>query len=227
MNELFIYDELGPSAFGLISAKTVIQALSEFGDEDVTVRVNSPGGDANEGIAIGQALQRHPGNVTVVIDALAASAATLFSPGADEVVMSPHGFFVTHDPFIVTIGGLAIHQQRVEALDKMRDTIIDIYKDRVGNKVTRARLREMLDADEVWLNATEALGFGFVDRIDEEVPAVAANVGRLRGMPQDATIASSTEDITQKRENDATLSVTAAKVRIKRRRLDVLTNRAE
>lgn len=223
MNEIFIYDELGPSAFGLIDSKVVSQALQAFAGEDLTVRVNSPGGDATEGLAIGQALKRHDGRITLAIDALAASAATLFSPGADEIVMSPHAFFVTHDPFIVTVGGQAIHQQRVEALGKMRDTIIDIYKDRTGNKVSRSKLRDMLDADEVWLNAEEALEMGFVDRIAQDTAAIAANVGSLRGMPEEVTVVTDSDDIALQRQQDALTAVTTSRVRIKRRRMDLLT----
>ncbi len=157
--ELVLYGFVGDDYWGDgFSATGVIDALAEIGrDTDVTVRLNSGGGYANEGIAIYNALATHRGEVAIVVDALAASAASVIAMAGDTITMRAGALMMIHDPAAVTWGDAAAHEKTKSQLDKLGDAMAGIYADRCEGNADeiRAEMRE-----EIWLTGAEAVERG-------------------------------------------------------------------
>jgi ATP-dependent protease ClpP protease subunit len=115
--EIAIYEEIG--AFGL-PAKAFLDELKALGPRDVMLRINSPGGSVFDGVAIYNALKRHEGRVTVLIDGIAASIASMIAMAGDEVVMPANAMLMLHDPSGVVMGTAVDMRSTAEALDKMK-----------------------------------------------------------------------------------------------------------
>lgn len=158
--EIFIYDEIG--YFGH-TAKGFADELAEVTAENLTVHLNSPGGDIFDGLAIYQALKDHPANVTVVVDGLAASIASVIAMAADKLVMAPKSTMMIHDGWSMGVGNAADLRKLADLLDKQSDIIASVYADRSGQPADfwRDRMR-----DETWYNAEEALAAGLIDEIE-------------------------------------------------------------
>lgn len=145
--------------------------LESLGNKPVTVRVNSPGGDVFAAHAIFNMLKHYKGSVTVVIDGLAASAATIIAMAGDKIVMPSNSLMMIHNPAI----GLNDYysasdlQSVMDALGKIKDSIIAAYRTKC--KCTAEEITAMMDA-ETWLNAEECLEKGFCDKIEGAVSAV-------------------------------------------------------
>ena len=138
------------------------------GTGDITVWINSPGGDVFAAAQIYNMLKEYAGNVTVKIDSLAASAASVISMAGDEVCMSPVGMFMIHNPSTFAWGDSAEMRLAKEMLDEVKESIINAYAAKTGRQ--RAMLSNLMD-DETWMNARRALRLGFIDKIlyeDEE-----------------------------------------------------------
>lgn len=166
MSEIWIYDEIGPEFWGLVSAKQVIRELDAIGKGNpVTVRINSPGGSVIEGQAIYNALRRHSeqgGKVAVEIDSLAASMASYIAMAGDTIRIAENAMFMVHLPWTVAMGNAEALRKTADVLDKFGESAIDVYAKRTG---TDAEIvREML-TEETWLTAQEALEHGFADEI--------------------------------------------------------------
>jgi len=155
---IHLYDEIG--SFG-ISAKDFTKDLGSL-QGDVKVHINSPGGEVFDGIAIFQALQQHDGNVEVVIDGLAASAATIVAMAGDTVKIAKHAQMMIHESHAVGVGNAKDMRQLADLLDKCSDTIADTYADRAGG--TRADWRERMGR-ETWFDADEAVKAGLADEV--------------------------------------------------------------
>lgn len=171
--EISIYDEIG--LWG-ISAKTFIAELKGLGDRHVTVRINSPGGEIFEGNAIYNALRRHPGGVTVEIDSLAASMATVIAMAGEKRTMAENGMFMIHNPWSLSAGESKDFRRQADLLDDLKSNIVSAYAGRTG--MDRDELSEMMDA-ETWLTATEAKDYGFITDITEPMQAAAKFDGSL------------------------------------------------
>ena len=116
--EIVIYDEIG--AFG-IPAKAFLDELKALGPvAELTVRINSPGGSVFDGVAIYNALKRHDARLTVWIDGIAASIASMIAMAGDEVVMPENAMLMLHDPSGLVMGTAADMRGMAEALDKMK-----------------------------------------------------------------------------------------------------------
>jgi len=163
--EISIYDEIG--GWG-VSARQFISQLNALEAENITLRIHSPGGSILEGNAIYNALVRHPANINVSIDGLAASMASVIACAGDTVTMASNGLFMIHNPWTTAQGESEELRKSADLLDKMKDNIIDAYQKRSG--LGKGTLAEMMD-DETWMTADEALENGFVDRIGEKVQA--------------------------------------------------------
>ncbi len=144
-------------------ASDVILALAQIGhDRDVEIRLNSGGGIATEGAAIHAAIVRHAGRKTVVVEGVAASAASVIAMAGDEIVMSPGSIMMIHDPSGYTIGTVADHEQQVKALTALGDSMAGIYAARSGKETAAARA-EMIA--ELWLTPEQAVAEGYADRV--------------------------------------------------------------
>ena len=129
---------------------------------DVTVWLNSPGGDCVAAAQIYNMLKEYPGNITIKIDGIAASAASLISMAGDEVLMSPVSMMMIHNPLTMAVGNADDMQKAAAMLDEVKDSIINAYELKTG--LTRAKLSHLMD-DETWMNAVKAVELGFADGI--------------------------------------------------------------
>ncbi|WP_426034911.1 head maturation protease, ClpP-related [Cypionkella sp. TWP1-2-1b2] len=177
--EVVIYDEIG--AYG-VSAKGFLAELGALPDgTPLALRLNSPGGSVFDAVAIYNAIKRHSGTVTVWIDGIAASAASYIAMAGDEVVMPENAFLMIHDPAGMVMGTATDMRAMAEALDKIKGSLLQGYAAKSGRPQEEIA---PLMAAETWLDAKDALDFGFADRIAEPVRIAARfDVGRFRNAP--------------------------------------------
>jgi ATP-dependent Clp endopeptidase proteolytic subunit ClpP len=167
--EMLLYDEIG--MFG-ISAKAFAATLKSVDADTIHLRVNSPGGDVFDGIAIYNALRQHPAKVVTHIDGLAASISSVIALAGDEVTIAPNAFFMIHNPWGVTVGDAEIHRKMADTLDKIaHGSIISTYQARTGLGVET--IETWMD-DETWFSAEQAAEAGFVDAVEDAAPAARA-----------------------------------------------------
>lgn len=171
--EVFIYDDIGEGWFTAgVTAKGFVEELKAIKAPRIDLHLNSPGGSVFDGVAIYNALVRHPATVTTYIDGLAASIASVIALAGDRVLMAANALFMIHNPWGAVQGTAADMRQTADVLDKVRDTLIGTYIEKTG--MSEAKLVNLLDA-ETWYTAAEALDAGFVDEIGVEMQ-VAAHV---------------------------------------------------
>ena len=132
------------------------------GDGDVIVWLNSPGGDVFAATQIYNMLKEYPGKVTVRVDALAASAASVVAMAGDEVCMSPVAQMMIHDPMTIAIGGTDEMDKAKAMLEEVKEGIINAYQLKTG--LSSAKLSHMMSA-ETWMNAKKAVELKFADKI--------------------------------------------------------------
>ena len=155
--ELWLYDEIG---FWGVTAADVAASLSPLSGQRVTVRVNSPGGEVFDGIAIYNLIRGHVGGADVVVDGLAASAASFIAMAGESVTMSPHSRMMIHDAIALAYGNAAELMDTAALLDDLSQNIAGIYATKSGGDA--AAFRELMLA-ETWLSPSEALDLGLVD----------------------------------------------------------------
>jgi ATP-dependent protease ClpP protease subunit len=166
--ELSIYDEIG--AFG-IGAKEFIAELREYKGQHVHVRINSPGGEIIDGSAIANALNRHEGGVTVHIDGLAASMASYIAMSGKPTYMSENALLMIHNPWTLAAGEADDLRKQADLLDTMKSTLVRGYQRKSG--MPAEEISRLMD-EETWLTALEATALGFVDAIEDGIPAAAS-----------------------------------------------------
>ena len=140
-------------------------ALAQVGHANpVTIRLNSGGGDAAEGAAIHAAIARHAGQTTLVVEGIAASAASLVAMAGDEIVMAPGSIMMIHDPATFTFGTAADHQVTVNYLTAQAVSYAGVYAAQSGKAAEAARA-DMIA--ETWLDPEAAVAAGYADRVGE------------------------------------------------------------
>lgn len=170
--EIYIYDDIGQSWFtDGVTAKGFINDLNGITAPNISLHLNSPGGSVFDGVAIFNALVRHPASVTTHIDGLAASIASIIALAGEKVVMAKNALFMIHNPWGGVQGDAEEMRKMADTLDKIRDTLVNTYQDRTG--MSREDLVAALDA-ETWYTADEALAAGFVDEITAPMKAAAS-----------------------------------------------------
>ena len=132
------------------------------GDGDIAVWLNSPGGDVFAASQIYTMLKEYKGKVTVKIDGLAASAASVIAMAGDEIVMSPTACIMIHNPATVIFGEAADFASGIKMLSEVKESIINAYEQRTG--LPRGKISNMMDA-ETWFSAQKAVELGFADQI--------------------------------------------------------------
>ena len=130
------------------------------GSGDVTVWINSPGGDCIAASRIYSMLREYDGRVTVKIDGLAASAASVVAMAGDTVQMAPTAMMMIHNPATLAFGDHVDMEKAIAMLDEVKQSIINAYALKTG--LSRAKLSRMMD-DETWMNAKKATELGFAD----------------------------------------------------------------
>ena len=188
--EVLIYDEIG--AYG-VTAKGFLAELGALPDDAaIDLRLNSPGGSVFDAVAIYNALKRHTGEITVWIDGIAASAASYIAMAGDTIVMPENAFLMIHDPSGLVMGTAEDMRSTAEALDKVKGSLIQGYAAKSGKSDDEIAA---LMAAETWLDAKDALDFGFIDRIAEPVKLAASfDVARFRNAPPEVVEAASEPD---------------------------------
>lgn len=140
------------------------------GSGPVTIWLNSPGGDVVAAARIYNMLLDYPGKVTVNIDGIAASAASVIAMAASTVAMSPVSMLMIHNPATLAMGDKTELSRALDMLESVKDSIINAYQLKTG--LSRAKLSKLMDA-ETWMDATAAIDLGFADEIltSKQAPA--------------------------------------------------------
>ena len=132
------------------------------GEGDVTVWINSPGGNVFAAAEIYTMLKDYKGSITVKIDAIAASAASVVAMAGDVVQMSPVAMLMIHDPSTVAMGNTKDMEKAIEVLNEVKESIINAYASKSG--LSHARIANLM-SNETWMNAKKAVELGFADEI--------------------------------------------------------------
>ena len=147
------------------------------GSGDITVWINSPGGDCVAAAQIYNMLIDYKGDVTVKIDGIAASAASVIAMAGTKVLMSPVSMMMIHNPMTIAMGDKAEMEKAIEMLSEVKESIMNAYEIKTG--LSRAKISHLMDA-ETWMNANKAMELGFIDDVlsreevsdDDSQPAV-------------------------------------------------------
>ena len=151
--EPWIDDEITPKQF-----KSELMS----GSGDITLWINSPGGDVFAASQIYNMLMDYKGNVTVKIDGLAASAASVIAMAGTRVLMSPVSQIMVHNPMTVAIGNAEEMSKAIKMLSEIKESIINAYE--IKTNLSRDEISKMMDS-ECWMNAKKAVELGFADEI--------------------------------------------------------------
>ena len=183
--EIFIYGEIGLDFFGEgIAAEALVKELSALDVATLDVRINSVGGQVFEGLAIYNALDRHPAKVTTHVDGLAASIASIVALAGDERRIAANALLMIHNPHGTQINGDANDMRKLaEILDTAGGSLLDTYMAKTGKseKVVRDWMNE-----EAWFNAEEALEAGLVDEVEAKMDIAASfDLSKFRNVPDD------------------------------------------
>ena len=154
--ESWFDDDITPKAF---------KAELHAGEGDIVIWLNSPGGDCIAASQIYAMLMDYKGKITVKIDGIAASAASVIAMAGTTVQMAPTSLMMIHNPLTVAIGDSEEMQKAISMLTEVKESIINAYEIKTGQ--SRTKLSHMMDA-ETWLNANKAIELGFADQIMED-----------------------------------------------------------
>jgi ATP-dependent Clp protease, protease subunit len=170
--EIYVYDVIGEDWFGGISAKAFSEALQTAGNVDtIKLRVNSPGGDVFDGLAIYNQLIRHPARVEADIDGEAASIASIIVMAADEIRIADNAMMMIHNPWSFAVGTADDLRDKAVLLDQVAGNLVRTYMARTGQ--TEEAIRAWMDA-ETWFDAAQAREARLVDSITEPQRAAAS-----------------------------------------------------
>ena len=170
--EVCIYEEIG--SYG-ITAKEFLDQIKNVGKRKITLRINSPGGEVFDGLAIYNRLREHVGGVEVRIDGIAASMASVIAMAGAPVSMAENALLMVHNPSGLCAGNSGDMRELADMLDKVRGSLTSAYERKTGESAEV--IGAMMDA-ETWMTAQEALAAGFIDEITGELK-MAASVGKL------------------------------------------------
>ena len=186
--EIFIYGDIGESWYGdSISASNFVRDINALQVEQMTIRINSYGGSVVDGIAIHNAIKRHKASVTVAIDGLAASIASLIAMAGDQVEMAENAMLMVHAPWGGVSGNAAEMRAYADMLDAWSQSMSTSYASKTG-KTAEEMLALLTDGADHWYTAADALAEGFVDAVISASPESASamasfDLTRFPGVP--------------------------------------------
>lgn len=173
MADIYIYDIIGEdwwSGEGM-SAKKFRKTLADCGSQkEVNIYIDSPGGNVFDGLAIYNQIKRHKAAFNVIIDGMAASAASIIAMAGDKITMAQNAFMMIHNAWSIAMGNADDMRKVADELDKISGELAETYVSRTGQD--RTRINDMMNA-ETWMTANEALDFGFADEVDKNKSAKA------------------------------------------------------
>lgn len=180
--KLYIYDDIG--LYG-VSAQEFSRDLQSVTAEEIELHINSYGGEVFDGIAIMETLKSHPANVTVYVDSIAASIASVIAMAGDRIVMGRNAQMMIHDGSGLCIGNAADMRGLADLLDKTSDNIASVYAERAGGSTSH--WRELM-RNETWYSAQEAVDAGLADEVTpakgDETKGTPTNYASGTGMPE-------------------------------------------
>ena len=161
-----MFDVIGEDGWsgGGVTANRISAALRSIGSKDITVRINSPGGDMFEGIAIYNLLRAHRAKVTVEVLGWAASAASIIAMAGDDIRMGLGSFMMVHNAWGMVIGNRHDMREAAIVFEQFDAAIADIYEVRTGMK--RSDIEQLMDA-ETFMAAAQTVEYGFADVVDD------------------------------------------------------------
>lgn len=177
--EISIYADIGMWGITAAQFKTDLEALGAI--NEITIRINSYGGEVFDGNAIFNLLVEHPASKTVIVDGVAASIASVIAMAADpgKIKMPENAFLMIHDPTIGIVGGASDLRKKADLLDDIKNNAIKAYQ-RHAKDLTDEELWDLMK-DETWINAADAKTYGFtgdvIASIDADEPVT--NTGRV------------------------------------------------
>lgn len=164
--EVYIYGDIGDTFWGDgVSAQSFIDELNGITAKNLSIRINSPGGSAWDGLTIANAIVRHKAKTTCWIDGLAASAASIVAMAGDEVITSKYGEMMLHNAIAVVMGNAKEMREVAAQLDQLNASIASYYADRSATGGDAAAFARAM-SKETWYNADEMLAAGLVTGID-------------------------------------------------------------
>jgi ATP-dependent Clp endopeptidase proteolytic subunit ClpP len=176
--EIEIYDEIGKS-WGkddpTVSAKNFISELKKITADNINLHINSPGGSVFEGNTIYNALKAHKSKITVYVDGLAASIASVIAMAGDTIKMPENAMMMVHDPSGLVWGTAEDMRKMANALKKMKSGLVSAYHDKTG--LDDEEISDLM-SDETWFTAQEAVDMGFADEMLKPVEA-QANISNM------------------------------------------------
>lgn len=163
-NSISIFDVIGQDYWTGegVTAKRIAGALRAIGDNNVTVNINSPGGDMFEGLAIYNLLREHKGEVTVKVLGLAASAASVVAMAGDNIMVARASFLMIHNAWILAAGNRHDFREYADYLEPFDRSMADLYAARTG--IEFKAMQKIMDA-ESWIGGSDAVDQGFADSL--------------------------------------------------------------
>lgn len=182
--EVFIYGDIGESWWAeSVTAAEFVKEIAALDVDELTVRINSYGGSVTDGIAMYNALKRHKATVTVSIDGIAASIASLVAMAGDTVEMAENALLMIHAPWGGAYGNAAYLREFADVLDKHAQAMSSSYATKTGRDQAEM-LALLTDGEDHWYTASEAQDEKFVDVVSEAIPIAAhMDLSRFRSLP--------------------------------------------
>ncbi len=185
VTELLIYGDIGDSWWDdSVTAKEVVEQLQAVDSEEILVRINSYGGSVTDGLAIYNALKRHNALVTVAVEGVAVSIASLIAMSADTIEISANALFMVHAPWGSTSGNSKDMRDFADVLDKYAESMASSYMAKSG-KSRDDILALLTDGEDHWYSAQEAVDEGFADVLTDELEIAASgfDLSRFKQIP--------------------------------------------
>lgn len=157
--DVLIYDYIG---WGGVTAADFAKALTAITAKTITVRINTPGGDVFDGLAIFNSLKAHGAQIHVKVDGIAASIGSIIAMAGHTITMGQSAFLMIHNPWAMAIGNAADMREMAATLDKIGGSLADIYASR--GAITKEQAQSWMDA-ETWFTADEAKAAGLADAV--------------------------------------------------------------
>lgn len=182
MQEILIYDEIGPDWLGMVNAKSLKEQMPSNKDP-LTLRINSPGGSVVEAQAIYNLIAGRSGETTVKIDGLAASAASYIMLAGDRIEIAENAMVMIHNAWSIAMGNAEDLRNTAAVLDKFDEVLLAGYVAR--GKKNRDEFAEAMKA-ETWFSASEAVEWGLADAMGQPLKVAACVApGRYRNAPEE------------------------------------------